>query len=391
MIFIDVTAACLLPLQSGIPRTTRGLYRLLEDEAPRITPIFWQPFRRCYTRLSTRARALLENPFADADRPVPRDSTWPLLRASLSDLRFWPSAVPLPRDLRTGDTLLLTSLFPDNRLGYLHRLMEKPGRKIAIFHDAIPLRDPNVPAWEKKRHIETLRLLARFDLLIAVSHAAEADLRAAWSEYGIAPGSTTVLPWPVPFFGPRPEFTEPAGKPERVLYVSRLKLMKNHATLFTACEKLWREGVIFELELIGCEDEARESRVIVEEIARLKREGRAIFWRGHVSEEALHEAYRRAAFTVFPSRMEGFGLPIVESFWHGRAVICGDRDAVGELARNGGCLTVEVRSADALATVMRELLQDEVRRRALAREAYARPLRTWADYGRELLPLLDAS
>jgi len=148
MIFLDVTAACLLPLQSGIPRTTRGLHRLLAQEMPDgMTPLFWQPFRGCYTRLSPRSGALLENPFVAGS--IPRDSTIPLLRAAFSDLRFWPKAVPLPRDLRAGDTLLLTSLFPDNRLGYLHRLANSPGRKIAIFHDAIPLHDPNVSAWEK--------------------------------------------------------------------------------------------------------------------------------------------------------------------------------------------------------------------------------------------------
>jgi len=164
--------------------------------------------------------------------------------------------------------------------------------------------------------------------------------------------------------------------------------MKNHATLFAACEKLWRDGFAFELELIGCEDEAKESRAIADAIARMQKEGRPVSWRGHVAEEALHEAYQRATFTVFPSLMEGFGLPIVESFWHGRAVICSDRDAVGELSRDGGCLTAEVEKPNTLADAMRELLQNNDRCLALSREAYARPVSTWADYGREFQPLL---
>jgi glycosyltransferase involved in cell wall biosynthesis len=86
--------------------------------------------------------------------------------------------------------------------------------------------------------------------------------------------------------------------------------------------------------------------------------------------------------------MEGFGLPIVESLWHGRAVVCAGRGAVGELARNGGCLVADVRDPAALALALRELLQNEALGLELAWEAYARPVRTWTDYAQEFLPLL---
>jgi glycosyltransferase involved in cell wall biosynthesis len=394
MIYVDVTAACLLPLQSGIPRTTRGVFELLRDRLgrERITPIFWQPFRNGYTALSSRARALLENPFnqTDENRRTPRDATLPLLRASFSDLRSWPDAVRFRQKLQSEDTLFLTSLFPDNRLGYLRRLAKGPGWKVAIFHDAIPLRDPLVPAWEKTRHVEALRLLAQLNLVIAVSQAAADDLNALWKEHEIPPASVAILPWPVPFNLPRPLFSPPARDPKKVLYVSRLKQVKNHATLFTACEKLWSQGISFQLELIGCEDEAKESRAVAASIARLQSTGRPILWRGHVSEKKLHAAYERATFTVFPSLREGFGLPIVESLWHGRAVLCSGRDAVGELARAGGCLQTDVGDAEILAQTMQWLLQDESACLNLAREAYARPMRSWDEYWRELEPLLES-
>lgn len=387
MIYLDVTGACLLPLQSGIPRTTRGLWQLLREKEGEVTPVFWQPFRGCYTWLSPRARQLLEGSVLPGS--VPRDSTWPLLWASFCDLRFWPEEVPLARLMKAEDTLLLTSLFPDNRLGYLRRLIGRPGRKVAIFHDAIPLRDANVAGWERTRHLEMLRLLARLDLVVTVSRFAEEDLKTLWQENGIAATTAMALPWPVPFTMPRPPFSESLSGVKRVLYVSRLKQVKNHATLFDACEKLWKEGISFELELIGCEDEARESREIRRRIEILQKEGRPISWHAQVSEEELHRAYQGSRFTVFPSLMEGFGLPVVESLWHGKPVICSGRDAVGELARQGGCLTVEVADANALADGLRELLEDDVQCRALAREAYTRPARSWIDYGRELLPLLE--
>ena len=228
------------------------------------------------------------------------------------------------------------------------------------------------------------------DTVIAVSHSAGKELADLWAEHSItARASIAILPWPVPFQGPRPKFSEPPVGKKRILYVSRLKETKNHVSLFASCSKMWKRGIDFELELIGCEDEARESRAIAKAIQQLREAGHHISWRAHVTEEELHEAYQRATFTVFPSLAEGFGLPIIESFWHGRPVICSDQDAVGELARNGGCLTTDVRSPDRLAESIEALLQDPARCNALSQEAYARPLRSWADYWMELKPLLE--
>jgi glycosyltransferase involved in cell wall biosynthesis len=394
MIYIDVTGGCVLPLQSGIPRTTREIYRLAQSRLPGCAPIRWQPFRRGYTRLSPHATALLQNPFGERAlrQKAPSDTTGPLLLASLRDLALpWPRRVTLRRSLQAGDTLLLTSLFPDNRLEYLDRLANSPARKIAIFHDAIPLRDPNVRPWEQKRHLHTLRLLGRMDRVIAVTEAAQLELRELWQEHGMHPAATTVIRWPVPFTCVRPPFSPPPSIEKNILYVSRLKQVKNHATLLAACEVLWREGLRFTLSLVGCEDEPRESAAILADVDALKSTGRPVSWRAQISDYELHAAYRHCAFTVFPSLREGFGLPIVESFWHGRPVICSGTDAMGEVSRGGGALPIDVADPAALATAMRNLLQDEATNLALAREAYMRPQRTWDDYWQELSPLLTSA
>jgi len=385
MIYLDVTGGCTLPLQSGIPRTTRAIARLARFRLRDVMPIRWQPFRGAYTRLSPRATALLNNhPINVPSRRPPRDTTGPLLMAALRDLiPPWQKAEPLHRTLGSADTLVLTSLFPDNRIGYLEKLASAPGRKVAIFHDAIPLRDPNVPPWERKHHIRALKLLAKMYLVIAVSGAARSDLLLLMAEHALTIPKITIVPWPVPFETPRPAFVAPPPEKD-VLYVSRLKQVKNHATLLAACEMLWREDLVFSLTLIGCEDEARESAPIRHEIRRLQRCGRAVEWRAQVSEDELHNAYRRASFTVFPSRREGFGLPIVESFWHGRGVICSGDEAMGEVSRGPGAIRVDVTRPEEIATAMRGLLTDDAACMALAQAAYARPQRTWDDYATEL-------
>jgi glycosyltransferase involved in cell wall biosynthesis len=394
MIYLDVTSGCLLPLQSGIPRTTREIHRLAQARLTASMPIRWQPFRRGYTQLSRRAAALLQNPLGGRtlERKPPSDTTGPLLLASLLDLAPpWPATVPLRRVLRAGDTLLLTSLFPDNRLEYLERLSVSAGRKIAIFHDAIPLHDPNVRPWERKRHVQALRVLGQMDRVVAVTEAARRDLLELWKEHGLPGAATVVIPWPVPFTSMRSPFSPPPGREKNILYVSRLKQVKNHATLLSACETLWREGLSFSLTLIGCEDEPRESAAILKEVRARAADGRPVSWQAQVSDYELHAAYRHCTFTVFPSTREGFGLPIIESFWHGRPVICSGEDAMGEVSRGGGALQVEVGDPGALAAAMRRLLQDDATVLALAHEAYARPQRSWDDYWKELEPLLTSA
>ncbi len=51
-----------------------------------------------------------------------------------------------------------------------------------------------------------------------------------------------------------------------------------------------------------------------------------------VSEEELEQAYRTAAFNVFPSLHEGYGLPVVESFSRGTPVVTSDFGSMRDIA-----------------------------------------------------------
>jgi glycosyltransferase involved in cell wall biosynthesis len=103
-----------------------------------------------------------------------------------------------------------------------------------------------------------------------------------------------------------------------------------------------------------------------------------------VSDVELAEAYRNCAFTVFPSRMEGFGLPILESLWHGRPVVCGSNGALGEVSSGGGCLHVDQNDPVSLAGGIRLLLTAPDLLDALRREALGRSFRSWEDYQADL-------
>jgi len=378
MIYLDVTSAAQSRLNTGVKRIQRGLHRFLLGRDD-YQPICWQTVKRNYRRLDQPGRAVLEEESKTRALGL-IDSFAPGLARDA--LRFFHDAtLHWPQALRSEDLVLVPDLLWDNRGSFPWQ--GAAGRKIGVFHDAIALRRPQQSRIDRYFCRHGVRALARFDGVLCISHEAQSDLHHFWREEKLKPAPTRVAPWPVPFTTERPPAT-PNFSAHRLLYVARLEAHKNHLRLLAACRQLWRDGLRFELELIGCLAYPDTAWKIFRQIRALQQEGLSIRWRAQVSEAELHAAYRASSFTVFPSLIEGFGLPVLESLWHGRPVVCGRNGALGELATGGGCEIVDTMDEASIATGMRRLLTDEARYDALQAEAKARIFRTWADYWNEI-------
>src|ERR1019366_1824665 len=100
--------------------------------------------------------------------------------------------------------------------------------------------------------------------------------------------------------------------------------------------------------------------------------------------------YQEATFTIYASTIEGFGMPIMESMWHGRPCLCADHGVMAELAADGGCFTADVDHEVPLAEAIYTMATDHALLLRLAREAVARPMKTWAEYAITILDTLHA-
>lgn len=119
------------------------------------------------------------------------------------------------------------------------------------------------------------------------------------------------------------------------------------------------------------------SRVKLVLVGRWEAEYKARFYRtlgdagdrviecGYVADEALPLYYNLADVFVFPSLLEGFGLPLAESLACGTPVVATLGSASPEVVGPGGRL-VPSRDPDALAAAIRELAEDRDLRRQLA-------------------------
>lgn len=94
---------------------------------------------------------------------------------------------------------------------------------------------------------------------------------------------------------------------------------------------------------------------------------------GFVSDAELGHLYRHAAWFVFPSLYEGFGLPAIEAMGNGCPLIAARAASIPEVCGDAA-LYFDPHDADSLAAVLRQVseqpgLRDELNHRAAARLA----------------------
>ncbi|QEY74631.1 glycosyltransferase family 4 protein [Pseudomonas denitrificans (nom. rej.)] len=106
------------------------------------------------------------------------------------------------------------------------------------------------------------------------------------------------------------------------LMVSTIEPRKNHAYLLEAFERLWAQGSTARLCIIGrvgwkCED-------LVSRIHRHPQFNQRLFMFNKLNDRGLEYAYANARALVFPSFVEGFGLPLVEAMQRKLPVMASD-------------------------------------------------------------------
>jgi len=155
------------------------------------------------------------------------------------------------------------------------------------------------------------------------------------------------------------------GWPENfVLMVGTLEPRKNHLGLIEAYAH-YRHQARHPLPLLIGGGKGWHFGRIFQRVQELNLEN-AIRFLGFVPWEDLPWLYNAAALFVYPSRYEGFGLPVAEAMRCGTPVIT---SSVSSLPEVGGdaAMTIDPDDADALAAAMLRLLETEPKRRQTMR------------------------
>lgn len=379
--FVDHTIQC--PVNTGMQRLVRQLGRSLVEAGEIIRFVKWDADRKAFALVNQAELAHLGQwsgpSLSDRDLELYPLEGGGALQSISNDVEAWLLVPEVTHVTYQKQAPTLDAIMAARELG----------ANIAfVYYDAIPLRlrDYAAGAEAHERYMQAL-LLA--DLLIPISEHSADELRSFFAQHQCAnamPHIEAILLPGESALSPRAE-VKPRGGEKIILSVGSIEPRKNQLRLIAAFEQFSStpEGEDWQLVLAG----HLRGDVASEVHAAIQRNGRI----SHVpqpSDEQLDELYRRAAFSVFPSVEEGFGLPILESIWYGIPCICANFGAMAEVASGGGCMTVDTRDVAELSAAMSRLASQPEMISSLSAAAIARPMTTWGGYAEAVRSMMTS-
>ncbi len=137
-----------------------------------------------------------------------------------------------------------------------------------------------------------------------------------------------------------------------LLMVSKTEKRKNHLTLLQAFEKTHKD-IPFSLVLIGGEGE-EEKNVM----AYIKEKKLPVIRLKNIPHQVLPYIYDASFATIYPSKFEGFGIPLVESLRRKKPVITNITGCFKEVSGTAALYT-DVLNPEAIAEAIIQLVSDK--------------------------------
>lgn len=235
-------------------------------------------------------------------------------------------------DVPRGSVLFNTGHSGLDDPGYAGRVAARGLRPVYFLHDLIPLTHPEYcRAGEAERHGVRLRtMLGHGAGLVLNSRATLQDLqqeavRQRWTlpPHVVLPLGTQALP--------RPDAQRPLEAPYFVM-LGTLEPRKNHLLLL----HLWRELALElgdaapRLVLLG--QRGWECEQVVDMLERCEALRGKVLELGATTDGQLASWLHHARALLFPSFVEGFGMPLAEALAHSVPVVASDLPAFREIA-----------------------------------------------------------
>ncbi len=222
----------------------------------------------------------------------------------------------------------------------IRELKQRDGFRYAQFcHDIIPLQFPEI---YKNNDVDEFRKFfdASFptaDLVLFSTRRVQQDVSAYCRAEGLALHATAVTPFGADAVGARGAITPPLRpgieRDHYTMLVSTIEPRKGHEFLYRIWKRLLAEGIPqaknFKLVFVGRRGWMMDD--LLAEIAADRDLGDSLRMISLADDDELAALYANAAFCVYPSLYEGYGLPVIEAFSYGKAVITSTGGALPEV------------------------------------------------------------
>jgi alpha-1,2-rhamnosyltransferase len=349
-VLIDCTQTLATLRHAGIPRVVRNIARYGVAAAARygatIVPVRFEDDHFLALGLSSTGDIVdvVDRPPVSNAHPVLRRLHKLLVpRTIVQAIRTqWRRILrrPLPGtpiEFRPNDTLLLADSSWATRYWHVVDRARTAGTRVGVVqYDFIPHTHPE---FVTKRLATTYRgwmknTLTRADFVAAISEAVAIEARQELRTMGRDPDRASPL---VQAFRLGGDVKPPSkdGEVRRALQeflaaspvqpyltVGTIEPRKNQTILPAIFEEVWRQ--VPDARLLVAGFVGWKGDELIRRLQGHPRYGTHLMHFGDLSDAELLHAYGRARGLIFPSRAEGYGLPIVEALSHGMRVFASD-------------------------------------------------------------------
>jgi len=270
------------------------------------------------------------------------------------------------------------------------------GKVVVLCYDIIPILFPQYFLPETARQFSLCfnEIFRVADIVIFTSEVVRQDVLTYCKDQKLALRNTRVVPLGsiTSRIGVELPTKLPVGleRDRYILFVSTIEPRKGHEMLLSVWKRLLQapacQETRFNLVFVG-----RKGWLVDELLDRFESEpcvGVSLHILTNIDDRALAQLYANAAFCVYPSVYEGFGLPIVESFRHGKAVLASTGGAIPEVvAGMSPCL--DPLNEDLWFDTILNWIENPELRKPYEAAIRARGERSWSEMGKEFFDAID--
>lgn len=377
LVFIDVTNACHDTANSGVMRVTRKISHFIQNKTETVF-IMWDDSIGKYVFPYDAEVGLLCTYGGPDERRITLRSKEGQARMLLDDV------------IDSFENKRMVHLFTET---VNYSIMQKATRYFhgmgvsvaAVFYDAIPILRPElVSEAVSDNHKKYMMELSKCDVVIPIEAHNGVDLEKYWADNKIEKTIVSNVELAAEMDGVERVKTKAESIDEniKILFVSTLEPRKNHIRFLKGLEIMFTNHPETEnrvtLHLVG--NRYAGNTEIPEFVEKFCEKHKSVSWLGVVDDETLRKEYSECTFTAYPSEIEGFGMPIIESLWLGKPCLCNKAGSIGELGGKGGCCLTDVMSEEAIAEALYKMISDKEYLLGLQHEAVEREITTWDKY-----------
>lgn len=218
--------------------------------------------------------------------------------------------------------------------------LKATGTKIlTLVYDLIPIIDANFPIQSQlifRRYMNQLILIS--DCIATISEYTRKDLEKFATKQSLVPAGGPVMPLPGGFINSLHDYeqtTSPYDKPY-ILMVGTIEERKNHLFALRAYQQVLKDiGEENTPDLICIGRLGWNVKEFIDEWLELgDNQYKVKLLTNSVTDHELAAFYKHALFTIYPSKYEGWGLPISESLDFGTPVISSNATSLTEAGGN---------------------------------------------------------